>query len=98
MKAWLIITGNRGIVILASYSSISDSSLLERLGAAGIHKFVAYEIPQDLARQRYANRFSIVAHELQARDDLRVLDFDGHHAFNLFRFAELGTPTLNEEP
>ena len=35
------------------------------------------------------------AHET---DDLRVLDFNGQRVFQLFRFDELGSPILQEQP
>jgi len=36
-----------------------------------------------------------VAHDLHEADDLRVLDFDGQHAFQLFAFNELGHPIFD---
>jgi hypothetical protein len=55
--------------------------LIAKLKTKGIRKFVAFDIPLELAKQRYANHFVVVAHDLHEADDLRVLDFDGQHAF-----------------
>lgn len=96
MKALLLVTGGGAIVILTSYASASEPALLEKLAAKGIRKFIAFEVPLALARQRYAGHFPVVAHDLHETDDLRVLDFDGTHAFQLFRFAELGAPMPHE--
>lgn len=96
MKALLLLTGSGPIVILTSYPSADEPKLLEKLAVKGIRKFVAFEIPLDLAKQRYAGHFPVVAHDLHETDDLRVLDYDGQHAFQLFRFSELGAPVLHE--
>jgi hypothetical protein len=96
MKALLLVTGGGAIVILTSYASLSEPALLEKLAAKGIRKFIAFEVPLELARQRYAGHFSVVAHDLHETDDLRVLDFDGAHVFQLFRFTELGAPVSHE--
>jgi hypothetical protein len=50
-----------------------------------------------LAKQRYGGHFAVVEKDLHETDDLRVLDFDGPHALQLFRFSELGEPILQDE-
>ena len=51
-----------------------------------------------LARERYGGHFQAVESDLHETDDLRVLDFNGQRVFQLFRFDELGAPTLQEQP
>lgn len=97
MKAILLLTASGPLVILTSYTSADEPALLAKLRAKGIRKFVSFEIPLALAEQRYGNHFVVVAHDLHETDDLRVLDFDGQHAFQLFAFAELGQPGFHEE-
>lgn len=96
MKAMLLLTAYGPLVILTSHASAQDPALLDELKVKGIRKFIAFEIPLELARQRYANHFVVVAHDLHETDDLRVLDLDGPHAFQLFRFDELGQPLFHE--
>lgn len=96
MKTMLLLTASGTLVILTSYVSALEPALLDKLKAKGIRKFVAFEIPLELAKQRYANHFVVVAHDLHEADDLRVLDFDGQHAFQLFAFKELGQPMFYE--
>lgn len=96
MKAMLLLTAGGALVILTSYASATDPGLLDRLRNKGVGKFVAYEIPLDLARQRYAGHFTMVEQGLNETDDLRVLDFDGQRAFKLFRFADMGSPIVHE--
>jgi hypothetical protein len=96
MKAILLLTASGALVILTSFASATDRSLLDRLGRKGIGKFIAYDIPLDLARQRYAGHFLTVEQGLNETDDLRILDLDGQRAFKLFRFAELGPPIVHE--
>ena len=96
MKALMLFTGSGPIVILTSHASLTDSDLKEKLTAKGIEKFVAYELPLETVRERYGGHFQTVLHNLHESDDLRVLDFNGERAFRLFRFDELGSPTMVE--
>jgi hypothetical protein len=98
MKAILVLAASGALVILTSFPSPMHPALLEKLRIKGIRKFVAFEIPLELARQRYGGHFAVVEKDLHETDDLRVLDFDGPHALQLFRFAELGEPILQDEP
>jgi hypothetical protein len=97
MKAYMLITGAGPIVVLTSYPFILDAPLIEKLAAKGIEKFIAYEIPIDIAKQRYGTHFAVVKDDIRETDDLRVLDYDGSRAFKLFHFDELG-PALLHEP
>ena len=63
---------------------------------ATYEKFLAYEVPYELARERYGGHFSVVANDLHESDDLRVLDYNGERAFKLFSFAELGPQIVHE--
>jgi len=90
MKAAMIFSGSGPIVVLTSHSSLTDASFIEKLAAKGISKFIAYEIPVELAEERYGGHYKVVVNDLHETDDLRVLDFNGHRAFGLFRISELG--------
>lgn len=96
MKAFLIFTGSGPLVILTSYDSVTQAGLLEKLEAKGIDKFLSFEIPLDMARERYGAHFSVVEHDLRETDDLRILDYNGQRAFSLFHFDELSPPTFHE--
>ena len=92
MKAIMLLTGGGCLVILTSYPSASDPDLIRKLESKGIDKFVARDIPLDLAKRRYGAHFGVVAHDLRESDDLRVLDYNGERAFTLFSFDEIGPP------
>ncbi|MGE5526350.1 MAG: hypothetical protein ACM3SS_21765 [Rhodospirillaceae bacterium] len=96
MKAALIFTGSGPVVIITSHASIVDPSLLDKLYAKGIDKFIGFEIPLQAARERYGGHFDVVLRDLHEADDLRVLDFNGERAFRLFSFADLGPPIFHE--
>lgn len=96
MKAIMLLTGEGALVILTSYSSATDHGLLKKLEAKGIDKFIAHDIPLDLAKERYGQHFTVVSQDLHETDDLRVLDYSGSRAFKLFSFQELG-PVLEYE-
>ena len=96
MKTIMLLTGGGALVILTSYQSATDRGLREKLKNKGIEKFVSFEIPLDLARERYGARFSVIESDLHESDDLRVLDYNADRAFRLFRFDELGPPVVFE--
>ncbi|MDJ0698795.1 MAG: hypothetical protein QNJ07_02965 [Woeseiaceae bacterium] len=96
MKAAMLFTGSGPIVIITSHDSVLDPALLDKLEAKGIERFLAYELPLDLAKSRYGGHFSTVMNDLHETDDLRVLDYNGERAFALFRLNELGTPIVHE--
>ena len=62
----------------------------------GIKKFIAYEIPEDRVRQRYGQHFNVILGDLKQTDDLRVLDYDGHHVFYNFALNEMGEPIYHD--
>jgi hypothetical protein len=97
MKVGLLFTGGGSLVILTSFDSLTNATLVAKLKAKGIPKFIAYEIPVDLARARYGSHFHQVTEDLHETDDLRVLDYNGHRAFQLFSWRELGEPVMHEE-
>ena len=96
MKAIMLISGSGPLVILTSYGSADDPALVERLAAKGINKFLAYEVPLELAKERYGGHYQTVTNNLHETDDLRVLDHNGNRAFELFRFDELGPLVIHE--
>lgn len=96
MKVFMLFAGSGPLVILTSHVSIEAPELLEKLAAKGVDKFLAYELPLDLAKRRYGMHFDIAARSLAETDDLRVLDFDGTRAFRLFNFSEMSGPTLHD--
>lgn len=90
MKAILLLTASGPMAILTSYDTPAAPGLLKKLQGKGISKFIGYEIPFELARQRYGGHFTAVQQDLHESDDLRVLDYSGERVFSLFRFDELG--------
>ncbi len=97
MKAGIFFTGSGPILILTSYDSLVAVSLVEKLLAKGIKKYIAYEVPVELVRQKYGAHFDIVMHDLKQEDDLRVMDYDGHHVFYSFSLEQLSEPVYFEE-
>jgi hypothetical protein len=97
MKSLLLLTASGPLLILTSHESLRDQRLLEVLKHKGIGKFVGFEVPLSLAKERYGGHFQAVESNLHETDDLRVLDFNGQRIFQLFRFDELGSPILQEQ-
>lgn len=96
MKAFILFTGGSPLVILTSHTDITDPAFLKKLAAKGITKFIAHEIPVKKAEERYGNHFNVVMIDLHETDDLRVLDYNGQRAFQLFGLNELGPPVHYE--
>ena len=96
MKAGIFFTGTGPILILTSYESLDDPKLVEKLALKGIKKYIAYEIQEDLVKQKYGKHFDVILNDLKQTDDLRVLDYDGHHVFYNFSIDEIGEPIYHE--
>ena len=96
MKAFLLMAGSGPLVILTSYDSIEDPDLLRKLDAKGMAKFIAFELPLDLVKERYGAHFGIASGDIHETDDLRVLDYNGERALRMFSFDELGSESRHE--
>ncbi|MGR3301804.1 MAG: hypothetical protein ACUZ8I_04780 [Candidatus Scalindua sp.] len=90
MKAALIFTGSSPILIITSYPSLEDKRFLEKLKQKGIDKFIAFEVQLEIAKEKYGNRFDLITADLNATEDMRILDYNGQLAFERFSFEELG--------
>jgi len=98
MKAGIYFTGSGPILILTSYDSLVNPILVSKLRSKGIKKFIAYEVPVQTTRQRYGVHYDLILSDLKQDDDLRVLDYDGHHIFSEFSLDELCNPVAYESP
>ena len=96
MKAGILFTGTGPILILTSYDSLKEPALIEKFISKGIKKFIAYEVSLEDVKVKYGLHYKTVMGDLHQSDDLRVLDFDGHHVFYSFSFSELGEPIYYE--
>ena len=96
MKAGIFFTGTGPILILTSHESLNDPKLVEKLALKGIKKYIAYEIQEDLVKHKYGKHFDVILSDLKQTDDLRVLDYDGHHVFYNFSIDEIGEPIYHE--
>ena len=96
MKAGIFFTGTGPILILTSYESLDDPKLVEKLALKGIKKYIAYEIQEELVKQKYGKHFNVILGDLKQTDNLRVLDYDGHHVFYNFSLDKIGKPIYHE--
>jgi hypothetical protein len=96
MRAGVLFTGTGPILILTSYDSLINPALVKKLAVKGIKKFIAFEVPENLVKQKYGMHYNIIMGDLKQKDDLRVLDYDGHHVFYNFSLADLGEPIFHE--
>jgi hypothetical protein len=92
MKAGIFFTGTGPILLLTSYEELNDPKFVEKMAVKGIKKFIAFEIDLNKVMQRYGQHYHAVLQDLKQNDDLRVLDYDGHHVFYNFSLNELGVP------
>ena len=96
MKAGIFFTGTGPILILTTYEALDDPKLVDKLTQKGIKKYIAYEVSEELVKQRYGKQFNVILGDLKQSDDLRVLDYDGHHVFYNFSLDEIGQPVYHE--
>ena len=97
MKAGILFTGSGPILVLTSYDSLLEENLVEKIRAKGIKKYIAYEVPVQSVREKYGAHYDMVMSDLKQQDDLRVMDYDGHHVLDHFSLKSLGTPQYYEE-
>ena len=57
---------------------------------------IAFMISEDLVKRRYGKHFNVILSDLKQADDLRVLDYDGHHVCYNFSIDEFGEPIYHE--
>ena len=96
MRAGIIFTGTGPVLILTTYESFKDPQLISKLGAKGIKKYIAAELPLEKVKERYGNHYNVVIGDLNQTDDLRVLDYNGYNVFHSFSFSEMGEPIYIE--
>jgi hypothetical protein len=96
MKAGILFTGSGPILILTTYESLNDPKLVEKLLSKGIRKYIAYEMPEEMVREKYGMHYNVILGDLKQSDDLRILDYDGHHIFKNFSFKDLGPSIVHE--
>ncbi len=97
MHGAIVFSGSGPLVILTSHRGLDDPDLISRLASKGITKFMGFPVDVEILRARYGNHFAVVQESLSESDDLRVLDFDGHHAFKLISFENFGSPVFYED-
>ncbi len=90
MKTGMIFTGSGPILIITSYESLDDPKFAQKLAAKGIKKYVAYELPIDIVKEKYGAHFTAIVNDTKQQDDLRVLDYNGHNVFYNFTFVQMG--------
>ncbi len=96
MKAGILFTGSGPILILTSYDSFTNPNLVQKLSSKGIKKFIAFEVSEEMARKKYGSHYDVTLDDIKQEDDLRVLDYDGHHIYSEFSLKELGEPIFYE--
>ena len=96
VKAVLVFSGSGPLLLLSSYDTPDDPAFVSKLGAKGIRKFIAYEVPLQRCADLYGFNYRDIIKDLQRDNDLRVLDFDGHRIFLNFSLREIGEPFIYE--
>lgn len=96
MKAGVFFTGTGPILILTAYETLDDPNLVEKLSSKGIKKFIAFEVSEEKVKKKYGLKYNVILGDLRQTDDLRVLDYNGHHVFYNFSLEELGEPIYVE--
>lgn len=91
-RAYLIFSGSGPILLLTTFPKLTDERVVSKLRYKGIEKFLAYQVSREAVEARYGDAYRGVAAELEGQEDIRVLDFNGHHIMANFSLDELGDP------
>ncbi len=94
MKAGICFTGTGPILFLTTYESFLDEELVKKFAAKRIQKYIVYEVPLQTVKEKYGCHFDVIMGDLRQENDLRVLDYDGHHVFCQFQLKQLGSPVI----
>jgi hypothetical protein len=97
MKAGIVITGSGSILVLTSEDSLDNPEFVKAVGAKGIHKYIAFEVPEETVRNRYGQHFMVTVADRKQHDVLRIVDVDGQRIFRNFDLSSLGGPILYDE-
>jgi hypothetical protein len=90
MKAVLVFGASGPLLILSSYPTLDHPEMIMKLQAKGIDKFMAWEVPLDHCGDLYGYTCRDAVEELGLREDIYVLDSDGHHIFLNFSLSDRG--------
>ncbi|MEM1182344.1 MAG: hypothetical protein AAGM22_28620 [Acidobacteriota bacterium] len=94
LRAYLIFTGSSPMLLLSTYPKLTDERLIEKLLYKGIDKFIGYQVDLEVVADRYGTTFPKISRDLEEedREDIRVLDFNGHQIMANFSLGSLGDP------
>ncbi len=98
MKAGIIITGSGSILALTSTDHFENPDFVDALKQKGIHKFIVFEVPEELVKNRYGQHYLVTMADRKQSDLLRIVDVDGQRIFRNFDLGALSGPILHEEP
>jgi len=97
MKAAVLFTGTGPILIVTNFDSFSNPRFIVQIKSRGIDKFIAYEVPIDVTKQKYGGYYNVVMAGLRPRDDMRVMDTNGHRIFHNYKIKNF-TEAFTYEP
>ncbi len=100
MKAYFVWTVIGPQIILTAHDLEKDPGWVAQtrrtIDWPQLNKFVAYEVPLEIIKQRFGEQFEVVMRDPKQTDDLRILDSEGEHVLNNIHFPELGQPIYFE--
>ncbi|MBF0284908.1 MAG: hypothetical protein HQL51_10670 [Magnetococcales bacterium] len=95
LRAYMVFSGTGPILVVTRLSTgMQSRHAQEHLAGKGLEKYIAFEVPVARAKERYGPRFQTAVDRLNAPEDIRVVDLDGHHVFSNFQFNEMGEPVF----
>lgn len=86
----LVMTEGGPILVVILGSDVERSVLQSELQRRGYEKFISWVVPSDDVREKYPDRFDVIATLLDADQPLRVLDYDGQRVFRSVSLERLG--------
>ncbi|MEM5789990.1 MAG: hypothetical protein AAGU11_21955 [Syntrophobacteraceae bacterium] len=98
MKAGIVVSGTGAILLLTACNSLDDPNLVSCLHKKGVNKYIVFEVPIDLVKTQYGQRYSIALADRKQSDECRVVDVDGSRIFRNFSLSDFGQPLMQEEP
>lgn len=97
MRAGIIFGGTGPILVLTKCESLDDRMIVQQLKNKGIDKFIAYEVPMDMVKEKYGQHLAVTMGDLKQRDELRVVDDESIRVFHNFPFSSFGQAIYHED-
>ncbi len=97
LKSYLVLGATGAVLVVTDDNLEKHPERLKHFAAGSLKKFIAYEVPLDSVKSKYAAHFEHTLSDPKQRNEFIVLDDDGLQIFENIKLKELGRAIFYEE-